>query len=73
MPQRHEWYPPALRPWNLIFTMVLCWTLIAILPYYLHRSQADEDIIFALDINDIPLSQTSLYRYQPNYPSGRDF
>jgi hypothetical protein len=62
-PQRHGWYPPALRSWNLSFAIVICWLFIAILQYHLIRSQRDGGVLFAPNINNLPLSRTFAYRY----------
>ena len=64
-PQGHCWYPPALRHWNLIFATLLCWTFIAILQYYLVRSQRDSGVIFAQDINQLPLQRSFAFLYLP--------
>lgn len=59
------WYPPALRWWNLVITTLLCWAFIAILQFYLSRSQRDGGIIFATDINSVALSRSFWYLYLP--------
>ena len=59
------WKPLALRAPVLIFTILICWTIIAVLQYLLVRSQRDNGIIFAPKINDLPLSRTFLYLYFP--------
>jgi hypothetical protein len=51
--------------WNLALAIILCWTFIAILQYYLARSQRDNGIIFAARIYDLPLSSAFGYRYLP--------
>jgi hypothetical protein len=53
----HGWYPPALRRWNLVFTIALCWTFIAVLQYFLHRNQVESDLILAPRVNNVPLRQ----------------
>lgn len=63
--QRQGWYPPALRWWNLIFAILLCWASIAVLQYYLHQSQRDGGVIFATKLNDIPLRRSFWYLYLP--------
>lgn len=63
--RKQLWKPPALRAPILIFTILLCWSLIAVLQYLLTRSQRDNGIIFAPRISDIPLSRSFLYLYFP--------
>jgi hypothetical protein len=63
--QRHGWYPPALRAWNLLLVVLLCWTLIAVLIFYLSKSQANGGVIFAEKINDLPLHRSFAFRYMP--------
>lgn len=59
------WKPPALRAPVLIFTILLCWSLIGVLQYFLVRSQRDKGIIFAAKISNLPLGHTFLYLYFP--------
>ncbi|KAJ4983537.1 hypothetical protein SVAN01_10953 [Stagonosporopsis vannaccii] len=59
------WYPPALRWWNLLFTTVSCWVFIGVLQYLLHKSQTEGGVIFAADINSLPLSRSFVYLYLP--------
>ncbi|KAJ4990053.1 hypothetical protein SVAN01_04516 [Stagonosporopsis vannaccii] len=63
-PQQH-WYPPALRLWNLGFATLLCWIFIALLHGFLVRSKRNGGVLFAPDVNDLPLSRTFSYRYLP--------
>ena len=65
IPGARAWYPPGLRWWTLLPTAVLCWIFIAILQYFLHKSQTEGGVIFATDINDIPLRRSFVYRYLP--------
>jgi hypothetical protein len=44
---------------------LICWVLIAILQYYLHRSATDGGVMFAPDINKLPLQQSFLFLYLP--------
>jgi hypothetical protein len=60
-----QWKPPALRVPVLIFTIAICWGLIALLEVLLHKSQRDNGVIFAPVINDLPLRTTFLYLYFP--------
>ncbi|KAH7411656.1 hypothetical protein DE146DRAFT_248746 [Phaeosphaeria sp. MPI-PUGE-AT-0046c] len=62
---RRGWRPRALRWWNLIIAVLLCWLIIAILLTSLAISQRDSGIIFAERINDLPLRQSFLYLYLP--------
>ncbi|KAF1994853.1 hypothetical protein P154DRAFT_548815 [Amniculicola lignicola CBS 123094] len=57
------WKPHALRPSILVVTTATCWALIAILQYLLSKSQRNGGILFASNINALPLSQTFLFRY----------
>jgi hypothetical protein len=57
------WKPSALRPSILVVTTATCWALIAILQYLLSKSQRKCGILFASNINALPLSQTFLFRY----------
>jgi hypothetical protein len=63
--QVNHWYPPALRWWNLAISILLCWTFIAVLQYFLSRSQRDGGVIFAANLNDLPLRRSFSYRYLP--------
>ncbi|KAF2133280.1 hypothetical protein P153DRAFT_331890 [Dothidotthia symphoricarpi CBS 119687] len=62
---RQGWRPPALRWWNLVITILICWFFIAVLQYYLHKSQTDGGVIFASNINDLPLRRSFAYLYMP--------
>lgn len=64
-PSSKYWKPPALRAPVLIFTVILCWALIALLEFLLFKSQRDNGLIFAPNINDLPLRRTFLYLYFP--------
>jgi hypothetical protein len=59
------WTPPALRTPVLVFTIAICWTLIAVLEFLLFKSQRDNGLIFAPKINDLPLRRTFFYLYFP--------
>jgi len=59
------WKPLALRSPVLIFTILLCWALIAILQVFLVKSQRDGGVLFAARINALPLHQQFLYLYFP--------
>jgi hypothetical protein len=59
------WYPPALRWWSLIITALLCWTFIAVLQYYLRKSQTHGGVIFATTVNSLPLRRSFWYLYLP--------
>jgi hypothetical protein len=66
--KRHSqqgWYHPGLQWWSLAIAILLCWTFIAVLQYYLHRSQTRGGIIFAPSINDLPLHRSFWYLYLP--------
>lgn len=59
------WKPTALRAPVLVVTILLCWALIAVLQYFLTRSQREQGVIFAPKISELPLSHTFLYLYFP--------
>ncbi|KAJ4373703.1 hypothetical protein N0V86_007846 [Didymella sp. IMI 355093] len=59
------WKPAALRPAVLIFTVLVCWTLIAVLQVFLVRSQRYGGVIFAARISELPISHSFLYLYFP--------
>jgi hypothetical protein len=59
------WQPHALRAPVLIFTIAVCWSLIALLEFLLWKSQKNNGLIFAPVINDLPLKDTFLYLYFP--------
>lgn len=49
----------------LILTILVCWTLIAILQGFLVKSQHDRGVLFAPRISDLPFGQQFLYLYLP--------
>jgi hypothetical protein len=59
------WKPLALRAPVLILTTAICWSLIAILQFFLHKSQQDGGVIFAPRISDLPLGHAFMYLYFP--------
>ncbi|CAI9628309.1 unnamed protein product [Alternaria burnsii] len=59
------WKPLALRAPVLILTTAICWSLIAILQFFLHQSQQDGGVIFAPRISDLPLGHAFMYLYFP--------
>jgi ABC-type Fe3+ transport system permease subunit len=63
--QRKGWVPPAIRWWNLVIAILLCWSFIAVLHYFLRKSQTDGGIIFAADVNKIALNRSFWYLYLP--------
>lgn len=62
---RQGWYPPALRWWNLVLTVLVCWLFIAVLQFYLYKSQTDGGVIFAPNINGLPLRRSFAFLYMP--------
>ncbi|EUC44792.1 hypothetical protein COCMIDRAFT_97244 [Bipolaris oryzae ATCC 44560] len=64
-PALKRWKPTALRAPVLILTILICWSLIAVVQILLTRSQQNQGIIFAPRISDLPLSRTFLYLYFP--------
>lgn len=67
--QRHRhqysWYPPGLRWWNFVIVVLFCWGIIAVLQFYLHVSHTQGGILFAADINNLPLRRTFWHLYLP--------
>jgi hypothetical protein len=60
-----HWTPPALHPFTLSLAVFAPLALLVILQLLLNRSQRDNGLIFAPDINALPLSRTFLYQYFP--------
>lgn len=60
-----SWYPPALRWWSLVSFILVSWGFITTLQYFLLRSQTDGGVIFASDINRLPLRRSFVYLYMP--------
>ncbi|KAF1996249.1 hypothetical protein P154DRAFT_566157 [Amniculicola lignicola CBS 123094] len=63
--RRKSWQPPALQRWNLLLAAIICWTLIAILQYLLAKSQKDSGILFAENVNNLPLHRSFMHLYMP--------
>jgi hypothetical protein len=59
------WHPPALRTWNLVLAITLSSALIVVLQVLLARSNRDSGVLFAADINKIPLAKSFWYLYFP--------
>lgn len=59
------WHPPALRTWNLVFAITLSLALIVVLQVLLAKSSRDNGVLFAVDINSIPLAKSFWYLYFP--------
>jgi hypothetical protein len=59
------WYPPALRWPSLVAALVTTWVLMAVLAYYAHQSTTNGGVLFAPDINKVPLRRAFAYRYTP--------
>ncbi|OCL06176.1 hypothetical protein AOQ84DRAFT_82899 [Glonium stellatum] len=60
-----SWKPTALRTPVLVFAIISSWLLIVILQLLLAKSRRDRGIFFAVDTNNIPLSNSFLYLYLP--------
>jgi hypothetical protein len=60
-----HWTPPALHPVTLTLAILVPLALLTTLQLLLNRSQRDSGLIFAPDINALPLSRTFLYQYFP--------
>lgn len=61
----HGWYPPALRWTSLVLFILVSWGFIITLQYFLLRSQTHGGVIFASDINRLPLQKSFVYLYMP--------
>jgi len=64
-PLARHWTTPALHPVTLILAILTPLALLTTLQLLLNRSQRDNGLIFAPDINALPLSRTFLYQYFP--------
>ncbi|KAF1954142.1 hypothetical protein CC80DRAFT_128575 [Byssothecium circinans] len=62
---KKSWTPPALRPFTLILAILISLGLIISLQLLLLRSNRNQGVIFAADINALPLSRTFVYQYFP--------
>lgn len=62
---RRKWEPPALKYWNLCFAVLICWVAIAVLQYLLSKSEKEGGLLFAPNINDLPLSRSFPYLHLP--------
>jgi hypothetical protein len=62
---KSTWTSPALRPFTLILIITISLALLVTLQLLLNRSNRDQGVIFAHDINALPLSRTFMYRYFP--------
>ncbi|KAJ4346856.1 uncharacterized protein N0V89_010788 [Didymosphaeria variabile] len=60
-----QWKPPALHPFTLAIAIATPLALIVTLVLLLRRSQRDNGILFAPDINALPLSRTFMFQYFP--------
>ncbi|KAL1593815.1 hypothetical protein SLS60_010547, partial [Paraconiothyrium brasiliense] len=60
-----RWKPPALHPFTFAIAIATPIASIVTLILLLRRSQRDNGIIFAPDINALPLSRTFMYQYFP--------
>lgn len=58
-------YPPALRWWSLLRIVLFCRISIAVLQYFLHKSQTEGGVIFTPDVNKLPLQKSFIYLYFP--------
>lgn len=59
------WYPPALGWPSLVAAVATTWALMAVLAYYAHQSAIHGGVLFAPDINELPLRRAFAYRYAP--------
>ncbi|OQO15247.1 hypothetical protein B0A48_00630 [Cryoendolithus antarcticus] len=59
------WRPITLRLPYLSSLILITLAVIAIIQWLLHQSQADQGILFAANINELPLRTSSLYLYLP--------
>ncbi|KAF2646577.1 hypothetical protein P280DRAFT_386551 [Massarina eburnea CBS 473.64] len=63
--KQKTWTPPALRPFTLCLAILISLALFITLQLLILRSDRDQGVIFAPDINALPLSRTFMYRYFP--------
>ncbi|KAG9609621.1 hypothetical protein KCV01_g3674, partial [Aureobasidium melanogenum] len=59
------WKPTSLRLPFLTFILLATCALIIVLQWLLYKSQTDGGVVFAPNINDLPLSHTFGYLYAP--------
>lgn len=62
---KKPWRPVSLRYPFLLVVLASTLGLIAVLQYLLARSRRDQGILFADNINDLPISRTFGYNYAP--------
>ena len=62
---QRRWKPPALHPFTFTLAILTPLALIVTLVVLLKRSQRDNGIIFAPDVNALTLSRTFMYEYFP--------
>ncbi|PIA92301.1 hypothetical protein CB0940_09459 [Cercospora beticola] len=60
-----SWTPPTFKVWYLATLIVLTWILIAVIAWLLVVSNREQGIIFAANINELPLSKSFTYLYLP--------
>ncbi|KAF2208689.1 hypothetical protein CERZMDRAFT_21948, partial [Cercospora zeae-maydis SCOH1-5] len=60
-----SWRPPTFKIWYLGTLLLLTCVLIATVAWLQVRSAQDQGIIFARDINELPLSRSFSYLYLP--------
>ncbi|OAL51004.1 hypothetical protein IQ07DRAFT_672697 [Pyrenochaeta sp. DS3sAY3a] len=65
LPRSKAWYPRALSWWFLVATIAVCWAFIAILQYFLAKSQNEGGVVFAPNINNLPLRRSFVFLYMP--------
>lgn len=63
------WRPVTLRPLYLCALVIITVGLIAIIQWLFYVSRRDHGILFAKDINDLPLSRSFSYMYLPTIVS----
>ena len=63
------WKPITQKAYFLIPTILASGALVAVLQVFLERSQSDSGILFASNVNDLPLSRSFAYLYLPTIVS----
>ncbi|CAK1366108.1 unnamed protein product [Cercospora beticola] len=64
-----SWTPPTFKIWYLATLIVLTWILIAVIAWLLVVSNREQGIIFAANINELPISKSFTYLYLPTIVS----
>lgn len=58
-------YPTSLRWWSIRPMVLFCWSCGAALEYFLHRGWVERGVIFAPDVNKLPIRRSFVDQYLP--------